>query len=268
MSTLSFEKWEGLGNDFILLEASLDAVQAIALCDRRRGIGADGVLLIGRDDDGSARMTVLNADGSRPEMCGNGLRCVAGYLDANRRTGNGSDNQAPRSIRIKTDAGERVCSVSQKGTALWQVAASMGEAQLTGTLPFPADGGHSFTLVDVGNPHAVSFEVYGDEPLDDWGPAMQQQVAGGINVELCRVRQDSALEVLVWERGVGRTQACGTGACAVAAVAAAQGRTPFDEAVSVVLPGGPLDITVAQAGYGLTMSGPARQVFRGSLQLD
>ena len=118
----------------------------------------------------------------------------------------------------------------------------------------------------MGNPHAVSFEGLIDEQaLDVLGPAVSSQFPTGSNVELVVQRGPRELEVLVWERGVGRTLACGTGACAVAVAAARQGLVPFDAEIQVALPGGPLHISVARETLDVTMRGPARRVFSGEV---
>jgi diaminopimelate epimerase len=253
---MDFEKWEGLGNDFVLVDCTgepsgLGPDDAVKLCDRRRGIGGDGLLLIEREP--ALRMTVLNADGSRPEMCGNGIRCVAGWLAAH--------GDAARELSVLTDAGPRVCHIETGADGEYQVRVHMGAATVLGELR-DASGRH-YQHVDVGNPHAVSFDAHEDTDLDDVGPAFQRAVDGGINVELCTLR-DAAIEVIVWERGVGRTQACGTGACAVAAAAVHRGMMGSGEAIEVRLPGGALQIVVEEQG-DVWMTGPARRVFRGRL---
>jgi diaminopimelate epimerase len=256
---MKFEKWEGLGNDFILLRDSSfhpDDATIARLCDRRRGVGADGVLFV----DGTAavpRMIVRNADGSRPEMCGNGLRCVAAHL-------------VERGIvRIATDAGERHCEVraDERGSF---VAVDMGRAVAGPELTMSFDGGSlPFATIDMGNPHAVSFAAFGERALADLGPRLSSRVPGGVNVELCAVAPDAPgrVDVLVWERGVGPTLACGTGACAVAAVACDTGRAAFDQPVFVALPGGTLEVTVASTTREVRMRGPARRVFCGEVDL-
>lgn len=251
-----FEKWEGLGNDFILVEGPVERELAVALCDRRRGIGADGVLSITRDEERVA-MVVTNADGSRPEMCGNGLRCVAGFI---ARRG----DLARGEVVVATDAGERRCLFSRVDRSTYLVEATMGRAKIGEAFTFEAARPWSFLPVDVGNPHAVSFDLHDDADLDVVGPALERHLPGGVNVELCAA-QGAAIEVRVWERGVGRTLACGTGACAVAAAAASLGRAPFDAPIEVILPGGPLSITVS-ADLSLRMQGPARRVFSGALE--
>ncbi|MRG94578.1 diaminopimelate epimerase [Polyangium spumosum] len=262
MSTLAFEKWEGLGNDFVVVEVSSEQAvspeQARLLCDRHRGIGADGVLLV--IGGGTPRMVVLNADGSRPEMCGNGLRCVAAFL-AERGGAEGL------SMMIGTDAGDKACVIERRGPGLYDVTVDMGRATMGPRLEVEAEGKrHGFTTVDVGNPHAITFEPYAEAEVDRLGPKVATAPAGGINVEFCRVLDEGArtrIAVTVWERGVGRTLACGTGACAVAAAACEEGRAARAAPIEVVLPGGALEITVDEA-RGLQMKGPARRVFRGT----
>jgi diaminopimelate epimerase len=126
----------------------------------------------------------------------------------------------------------------------------------------------SFDLVSMGNPHAITFDAGLDEQaLDQLGPALSATFPAGSNIELVTQRSERVLDVIVWERGVGRTLACGTGACAVAVAAARQGRVPFDVEVAVHLPGGPLHITVARETLEVTMRGPARRVFAGEVSV-
>ncbi len=270
-----FEKWEGLGNDFVLVEAGAlgggtepgcpSAEVVRKLCDRRRGVGADGVLVVERGEDDAAaagRMTIFNADGSRAEMCGNGLRCVAAYLAAVR-------SSTESELVIATDAGLRRCELGESQGSVFVVEVTMGRARLGGTLRF-GDQGQRYELcaVDVGNPHAVGFAAAPHDALDTLGPQVDRAIEGGSNVELCEVQQGGRrLAVTVWERGVGRTLACGTGACAAAAVAVAQGRAPADLAIAVCLPGGELRVTVPSDGGELRLRGPARRVFSGQVDL-
>lgn len=249
-----FVKWEGLGNDFVVAEVEVTPERASALCDRRRGIGGDGVLSLLGDDGAGWRMVVLNADGSRPEMCGNGLRCVVGHLAA--RAGRTEGH-----LTIETDAGPRRCRFTRRDDGLYDVEATMGEARFGAAFDY---AGHRFLPVEVGNPHAVAFVAAGDAMLDDVGPALERDTEGGVNVELCAQTGARRIDVVVWERGVGRTLACGTGACAVAAAAAHEERVPYDEPVEVVLPGGALSIAVGRDRQ-VRMTGPARRVFTGRL---
>lgn len=253
---LRFEKWEGLGNDFVVIEGqAMDAAMARRLCDRRFGIGADGVLVV---TPSPPRMEVWNADGSRPEMCGNGLRCVAAWLIARGASADG--------LRVATDAGERRCDGVVVGPDSFEIAVDMGHARLTGPLAVTVQGReHRFAGVDMGNPHAVTFEPYTEEEIDVIGPAVAVAPPGGVNVELCQIVDPRRIDVVVWERGVGRTLACGTGACAAAAAACEAGLAPYGEAIEVALPGGALSIRVAAGTRAVTMRGPARRVFTGEV---
>ncbi len=266
MRALDFEKYEGTGNDFVVVESELASEvspdDARALCDRRFGVGADGVLVVTpASGDARAKMIVLNADGSRPEMCGNGLRCVALHLA--RR-----DGATRTDLVIDTDAGPRRARVERGASGdTAEVTVGMGRGRLLGERTFPVRGQeHAFTLVSMGNPHAIAFDLDIDiAEIDRLGPALSEATTGGINVEAVQTRSGMRFDVLVWERGVGRTFACGTGAAAVAVAAAATGRAPLDERVEVRLPGGKLFLTVARESFDVTLTGPARRVFAGKV---
>jgi diaminopimelate epimerase len=267
---MRFEKWEGIGNDFVLVAADVAQAcwgpagpspeQVQRLCDRRRGIGADGLLLVGALPSGSPSMRVHNADGSRAEMCGNGLRCVAGFVAEHRSLSEGE-------IGVQTDAGERRCSFRRMTQGVYSVQTAMGVARL-GPLTQAVVRGRelSFRRADVGNPHAVSFDACPDRLVDQVARKLDRSTPGGCNVEICRLDEaELRLEVTVWERGVGRTLGCGTGACAAAAVAVSNGALPAGQALEVCLPGGALRITVHAPGLELDLEGPARRVFAGEL---
>jgi len=278
MAAVEFAKVEGLGNDFILIDhrtlgdealraaIAWTSAHAEALCDRRRGIGADGILLVGPGRAGArGSMIVINFDGSRPEMCGNGLRCVAAYLAERERTS---------SLVVETDAGPRTCEVERVGAGA-EVRIDMGEATLLGVQTPAAGGERSFMGVSMGNPHAVSFVAADEQPealARRLGPAIELDpvyAPSKTNVEFARVQgagPQPVIELSVWERGVGITQACGTGACATAVAAAHAGLVPFDAAIEVRLPGGRLLITAPrEPGHGVIMVGPCRQAFSGRL---
>ena len=272
--TIRFEKWEGLGNDFLVVDdpsVTIGPEVARVLCDRHFGVGADGVLVIDRREP-VPRMIVWNADGSRPEMCGNGLRCVAGHLGANEAADprGGAANLGARegalAFTVATDAGEKHCGVVMGANGIY-VTIQMGAARSRGEIAFTVDGvEHRFLDVDVGNPHAITFAPYNEAAIDRVGPAVAVAPQGGTNVEFCRVEADRIV-VVVWERGVGRTLACGTGACAVAAAACDTGRAAFGTPIRVALPGGELIITVSEGTRQLSMGGPARRVFTGEVVL-
>ena len=266
-TNLRFAKYEGLGNDFLIVDATdealLDRVQVAKLCDRHFGVGGDGVLLVLPPTSLGARatMVVLNADGSRPEMCGNGLRCVALHLALH-------DRAEGVSFIVDTDAGPRLVAVQRTDTQA-SVSVGMGRGLPEGELAHAFGGAKlAFSRVSMGNPHAVTFDAGLDErALDELGPELSATFPHGSNIELVTTRGERTLDLLVWERGVGRTLACGTGACAVVVAAARQNRVPFDMEIEVRLPGGPLHITVARETLEVTMRGPARRVFSGEVSL-
>lgn len=263
---LPFTKYEGLGNDFVVVDVSLADAQAFdvgvaaRLCDRRRGVGADGVLVVSPPSAAGhlARMRVINADGSVPEMCGNGLRCVALHL-ARQRGASALEGS------VETDAGTRPVVVRGDATAA-EVTVDMGEVGL-GDERSVEIAGETVRLVDVnvGNPHAVLVPlaaVHERARIERLGPILERHPSfpAGVNVELVS-REGTALRVTVWERGVGFTEACGTGACAVVAALTARGDVEGGVETTVRLPGGELHITM-QRGRA-RMRGPARYVFSG-----
>jgi len=265
---LGFHKYEGLGNDFVLVEGeredAVSPVLARELCDRRFGVGADGVLLLlpPSSAGADARMRVLNADGSVPEMCGNGLRCAV--LHHARKRGRRSG-----AVTFDTDAGPRPCVVDDEdGRGL--VTVDMGVVRVTGDVTIDlgeagtADG-WELTLADAGNPHAVTTRTASRATIDAVGPrlATHPRFAAGTNVEFAVYRK-GAIDLVVWERGVGVTHACGTGACATVAVGVARGVVAASEEVTVNLPGGPLSVTIREDGRAI-MRGPARHVFSGDV---
>ena len=234
-AALRFEKYEGLGNDFILVEApderAMTAERAVRLCDRRFGVGADGVLLVlpssvpGCD----ARMHVINADGSVPEMCGNGVRCVALHVARARGLTSGT-------VHVETGAGERACVLEDGG----MVSVDMGVVRVLGERTIEVEGRPLLlTLADAGNPHAVLFGAFARGEVEHLGPRLATHAAfpRGTNVEFARV-ESGGIDLVVWERGVGITLACGTGACATAAVACGKGLAARGRPVALRLPGG------------------------------
>jgi diaminopimelate epimerase len=260
---LEFEKYEATGNDFIVVRTTsptaVSAEQAMALCDRHFGIGADGVLLISPSGEGRARMTVLNADGSRPEMCGNGLRCAALAVTADDHMGD--------DFVMLTDAGLRSCLLRRTGPDRASVTTELGRAEEQGQLTHPlgSRGDATFVRISMGNPHAIVFAPpLSAAELDELGTSLSARIAGGSNVEVASIVGPQCLDLAVWERGVGRTLACGTGAAATAAAAVALGLARAEEPIEVRLPGGSLELRVAQ-DRTVTLTGPARRVFRGRL---
>ena len=265
MSILRFHKYEGIGNDFVLVENdsanAVDPERARRLCDRHFGIGADGVLLVTRsmNDRATARMVIFNADGSRAEMCGNGLRCVALHLTRQR-----GESQAE--FVVDTDAGPRECSVDRDGDSA-HVLIGLGSGTVMGNHAADFDGrALEFVRVSMGNPHAVTFGSRCTEAeIDLIAPRLSAAFEEGSNVEFADVTGPRTIDLVVWERGVGRTLACGTGAAATVVAAAVGEWVPYDEEVEVRLPGGPLGITVERAALAVKLRGPARRVFSGEV---
>jgi diaminopimelate epimerase len=247
---MDFVKMEGLGNDFVVIAGprDLDAGTVAALCDRRRGIGADGVLVVSPGPP--IRMEYWNADGSPAEMCGNGLRCVARFVSERGWV----DEPV---FSVLTPAGERSVEVGDD-----VVRVELG--------PVDADGssvdiaGYELTRVGVGNPHAVTFvsDCYAT-PVSAVGPVVEGDPAfpGRTNVEFATVVSRNRLALRVWERGVGETLACGTGAAAAVAEAHRRGLT--DNRVSVLLPGGELVVEIVEGVAWI--EGPARSSFVGTV---
>ncbi|HYH98783.1 diaminopimelate epimerase [Hyalangium sp.] len=267
-------KYHGLGNDFVVLDrrqtgVDIDAETSRWLCDRRRGIGADGVLSLLPSTAGVARMVVHNADGSIAEMCGNGLRCAVKYLVDHA-------DSRPERIHVETGAGVLSCVPGYGEAGVTEVDISMGPARLvapnlpsgvTGQpfldAPIPGHSGLRGWAVSMGNPHLVLLDC----PLDEaerLGPTLERHPSfqDRTNVEFVRVDSDG-LTVVVWERGCGLTQACGTGACASATAAVLAKRLPADAWMRVTLPGGDLRIRVPSDLSDIRLRGPVAFVFEG-----
>ena len=273
---LSFHKMEGCGNDFVVVRAtpaspeiSLEQVQQ--LCDRRRGIGADGVLVIGETDRSAqgltAAVTIWNSDGSRPETCGNGLRCVA------RRLLEDGDWDGSAPLTLTPPAGSaQVRQVSLPDQDEPWLEVTMGRPYVRGDLDEPIAAGKQSVRghrVSMGNPHFVVFEAQQPAPLPqlrEWAPVIStsKHFPDGTNVEWVHLTGEAQLTIRVWERGVGETPACGSGACAAAAAARTQGLCTADS-IDVILPGGALRVSWdGQAESPTSLAGPARTVFHGT----
>lgn len=242
----------GCGNDFVLIQGplELDPVRVRALCDRRRGIGADGVIVITPGVAERQAVVVHNADGSIADACGNGYRCVARYL---------LDRADARSCELETPGGIVRARRDPAGIALDLAAPELGDALTLehGGAWLPA------RRVRVGNPNVVVFvDDVAEIDLPTLAGAAREQ-AGPANVEAVAVRSSSELELRVEERGVGETLACGTGSCAAVAAALADGRLEADRPVGVTLPGGRLVVTPMGERY--ILAGPSEYVFEGAL---
>lgn len=258
-----FVKLQGLGNDFIVMEGpalpqTLDLPDlAQRLCDRHFGIGADGLILSWPDPVGTVRMQILNADGSEPEMCGNGLRCLVRYLQLR-------GEHRPQ-LQIQTGAGLR--QVLCEGP---QIAVNMGLPVVRPEETLHCEGQpFVITAVSMGNPHCV-IRVPDLDSFDFafWGPrlSVHARFVAQANVEFVEVLSPQHARVKVWERGAGPTLACGTGACAVLAAGAAHDW--LDRVARIDLPGGSLDIRWEAPDTEIWMRGPAQHVFNGEIELE
>jgi len=277
---MDFVKMQGLGNDFVITQVDswdgADVMQPWAerVCDRRFGIGADGLVCIGKDQDADLFMRIFNPDGSEPEMCGNAIRCVGKYAFEQGWVGK-------TDLSVRTLAGIRYPRVKVVHGSVTSVTVDMGEPILQrGKIPMAGDGGTvgvrtvtrfgdiEFTAVSMGNPHCVIFVPdVTSVPVEELGPAMEthELFPAKTNVEFVEVNARDDLTMRVWERGAGITLACGTGACATL-VAAVQNDLADRRAV-VHLLGGDLWIEWKVSDNHVYMTGPAVHVFSGQIEL-
>lgn len=278
-----FSKYHGLGNDFVLIdnrsqtEPLVTPEQAVKLCDRNFGIGADGVIFALLGEEGCDwTMRIYNSDSSEPEMCGNGIRCMAQFVSAlEGRQGE------ERTFSIHTLAGRIVPTVFANGA----IRVNMGKPELNGpkvptTLPVDKDGhvintplsvgGQDWqvTCISMGNPHAVVFVDHLEKgwDFDVVGPLFECHMVfpKKTNTEFVQVMSRTHLKMKVWERGSGPTLACGTGACALLVAAVLTGRA--ERKCTVTLPGGDLLVEWTEEGT-VFMTGPAQHVFSGETRV-
>ena len=277
---IEFSKYQGLGNDFILVdnrhssEPIITPERAIAMCDRNFGIGGDGVIFVlPGTTDTDYTMRIYNSDGSEPEMCGNGIRCLAKFIA--ELEGN---NEVNKSYRIDTLAGVIIPKLESNG----EVTVDMGEPELTAAkIPTTLAGAEekvvaqplevgdrswSVTTVSMGNPHCITFvEDTSAIALAEIGPLFEHHAVfpQRTNTEFIEVVKSDYIKMSVWERGAGITLACGTGACA--SVVAGVLNNKCDRSCTVELPGGCLQINWSAADNRVYMTGFATKVFQGSL---
>ncbi|MBK8913398.1 MAG: diaminopimelate epimerase [Phycisphaerales bacterium] len=285
---MRFTKMHGLGNDYVYVDMQRCAVADAAalarrISDRHTGVGSDGLILIGAPTvaDADVRMILYNADGSRGEMCGNGLRCVARYA---RDRGLSARNP----LRVQTDAGVRTAELRiGAGGVVESVWTDLGRprlaaAEIPTTLAagaaserWPREAvldatlralGREFRVacVSMGNPHAIVFvERCADVPLSEWGPALERHAVfpERTNVHFVECESERRLRVVTWERGSGATRACGSGAAAALVAAVLTGRA--ERRVVVAMPGGELEVRWESAESGVQVSGPAEYVCDG-----
>lgn len=276
---MKFAKYHGAGNDFLLVDGRGQERQwpslARAMCERNFGAGADG-LIVALPPTGAAavRMRLFNADGSEAEMSGNGVRCFAKFV-----VERGIARPESDSLAVETGAGTIVVQLRRQGDEVVGATVDMGAPRLApadipvaveGQPPLldvkvPLDGGElSVACVSMGNPHAVHFidSPVADFPLREVGPRVERHplFPARVNFEVARVLDRRSIESRTWERGVGETLACGTGACAI--MVAARLRGLVDDAVDVREPGGVLGLRWPGSG-SVFLSGPAAFVYDG-----
>jgi diaminopimelate epimerase len=277
---IPFVKMHGAGNDYVYVngfELTLadPAAVARAVSPRRKGIGSDGLILIQPSTIAGVRMEMYNADGSRGEMCGNGIRCVGKYAFENGLT---RDNP----LRIETDAGIKTLELDVADGEVRSVNVDMGEpildparipARFEGSqvvdAPLALDGETCrITCLSMGNPHCVLFlsEIAALD-LETIGPRFErhERFPKRVNTEFVRVLGRAEVNMRVWERGSGETAACGTGACAALVAAVLTGRA--ERRATLRLNGGELDIEWRAADDHVYMTGPAEEAFRGELEV-
>lgn len=265
---LPFTKMQGLGNDYIYIDArtrGIPDLPALArrLSDRHFGIGGDGIVLITRSRTCDFGMRIFNADGSEAQMCGNASRCIGKYVYERGLTDK-------TTLTLETLAGVKTLSLHVREGRVESVSVDMGIPRYLGQVQLSAGNG-TFALerVDMGNPHAVCLTT--DKQLLDRIQTIGKQIENHpffaperTNVEFVFVRNRHELDMRVWERGSGETLACGTGACA--SVAAARQCNRVDNDVLVHLLGGDLHIALLPSGH-IEMTGGAEFVFDGEVEI-
>ena len=279
---IDFIKMHGLGNDFILIDcinkslgdSSFLSYLAKKLCDRNFGIGADGLILILPSSKADLRMRIINSDGTEAQMCGNGIRCFAKYAYENKLI-------SKNIFAVETLAGIITPKLIFQDKEISGIKVDMGTPKLK-RREIPMEGEDTSTVVDevlkinteqtfkitcvsMGNPHCIIFvNDVQSIPIDEIGPKIENHplFPEKTNVEFIQVLNRKEINFRVWERGVGETLACGTGACAALVAAVLNKKT--DRKATIHLPGGDLDIHWADNEH-IYMTGPAELVFKGEM---
>ena len=277
---MKFTKMQGLGNDYVYVNCFKETIEnppemATKVSNRNFGIGSDGLIMINPSDVADFEMEMYNADGSRSEMCGNGIRCVGKYVYDYGLT-------EKEHISVETLAGIKYLDLTVEDGKVKLVKVDMGSPELVPeNIPIVADGNrvidepinvngteYRMTGVSMGNPHAVVYveDVKGLD-IETIGPAFEnhERFPNRVNTEFVKVLDRNTVEMRVWERGSGETMACGTGACAVAVACILNGFT--EDKVTVKLLGGDLQIEWDKEADKIYMTGPAEVSFDGEINL-
>ena len=265
--TIHFTKMHGAGNDYIYVDTLYNnitdpASASRAWSDRRKGIGSDGLVLIGRSPEADFTMSIFNADGSEAMMCGNACRCIGKYVYEKGLT-------RQTRIRLLTRSGMKILDLHllpNDNGKVGSVTVDMGEPEFSDRRFF-IPGNESLPngiFVSMGNPHYVIFTDNVDE-VETMGRELERHPAfpERANIEFAELRPDG-IRVRVWERGSGITMACGTGACAAAVAAFKTGRTGRKS--RIVMDGGTLDVEWREADNHVYLTGPATFVFEGNVE--
>ena len=269
---MDFTKMQGIGNDYVYVDCFKEQVKepgAVArfISDRRFGIGSDGLILICPSRIANCRMEMYNTDGSQGKMCGNGIRCGGKYV-----YDHGLVRSDRRSLTVETLAGVKELRLEVEEGKAVRLTVDMGKPSLTSEISesVTIEGKEwNFTGIDVGNPHAVYFVEDTDSlDLEKMGPHFEYHerfMPDRVNSEFIRVIDRNHIQMRVWERGSGETWACGTGAAASAMASILSGYT--EDEVTVSLRGGDLKIRLDRESGHLFMTGPAAEVFHGSIDI-
>lgn len=267
MSKIPFTKMHGCGNDYIYVDTMSHPIAdpakaAILWSDRHKGIGSDGLVLIGESSipEADYSMRIFNADGSEAMMCGNASRCIGKYLYERGLT-------EKTEIRLLTLSGIKILRLQIASGIVESVTVDMGEPTLEDMTQFLGNRGLSQgTFVSMGNPHYVIFTDDVNQ-VEEKGCVLENHPAfpQRCNIEFAHVEEDGTIRTRVWERGSGITQACGTGACATAVAAALTGKA--GRTSQIVMDGGTLSIEWRESDNHVYMTGPATFVYDGEIEL-
>ena len=275
---IEFTKWQGCGNDFVLVDDRRESIKDPAelsrkMCDRHYGIGADGLIIIRPSDKADTRMRIYNTDGSEAEMCGNGIRCFARWVyELGLVPG--------EEFTVETGAGILVPKIIKENGRITGVRVDMGQPVLDAEkIPTKGFGtgrvvdktievlGETYhvTCVSMGNPHCVVlWDDLSTLDIEKLGPAFENHPAfpNRVNTEFVSVRDKNHVRMRVWERGAAVTMACGTGACATLTACVLNGRT--ERKAEIELDGGKLFIEWSEKDNHIYMTGPAEEVYKGT----
>jgi diaminopimelate epimerase len=262
---MRIEKFEACGNSFVVvggLDTENDgSLFARRLCHPGLGVGGDGLIIVLPSKVADLAMRIFNPDGSEAEVCGNGLRCVAKYVVEGKPS-------MVRKIKVETLSGIREVEPGvDRGRCSW-ARVDMGVPLFEGRTEIDLGKERlKLNLVALGNPHAVHFtsQSLAEFPLLDIGPKVENMTPGRLNFEVARVISEERIQARVWERGVGETLSCGSGACAVACAARASGLAKGK--IGVEFRGGVLEVEWDGKGSAM-LSGPVRKIFCGELNED